>query len=261
MDSDERTLFTQGLPHADNKPDAASFGSLEPNRAVSSAGEHALHTRRVTGSIPVPPTIPGPMYRKNILRDKGNGIRSLYAEGLSFSEIAMIYGVNRTSITRMLKRSGVEFRRQKTLEFIESSLLLSTDECVIWPFAHNGGGYGEVRIKGRKEYAHRIVCRHVNGEQPSKDHEAAHSCGRGNDGCINWKHLTWKTSIANAHDRIAHGTAPRGTNNGHAKLTDEDVHAIRAKAGTSTHKAIADEYGVVTSIVTRIINRDIWRHI
>ena len=29
----------------------------QPVRAVSSAGEHTLHTRGVTGSIPVPPTI------------------------------------------------------------------------------------------------------------------------------------------------------------------------------------------------------------
>ena len=38
----------------------ASFGpspTMEPERAVSSAVEHTLHTRGVAGSIPAPPTI------------------------------------------------------------------------------------------------------------------------------------------------------------------------------------------------------------
>jgi hypothetical protein len=36
--------------------------SITAARAVSSAGEHSLHTRGVTGSIPVPPTITIALY-------------------------------------------------------------------------------------------------------------------------------------------------------------------------------------------------------
>lgn len=58
------------------------------------------------------------------------------------------------------------------------------DECLKWPFADDGKGYGVVKVDGRQQYAHRIMCTLVNGEPPTDLHETAHSCGNGHLGCV-----------------------------------------------------------------------------
>lgn len=78
------------------------------------------------------------------------------------------------------------------------------DECLQWPFATAGHGYGQVKI-GKTHYgAHRIVCEWENGPPPTPEHEAAHSCGNGHKGCVNRRHLSWKTRKENAEDRTLH---------------------------------------------------------
>jgi hypothetical protein len=77
---------------------------------------------------------------------------------------------------------------------MEASLLLETDECVTWPFSRNRDGYPS----GQK---HRWVCEKVNGPSPSARHVAAHSCDRGHEGCINKRHLEWKTHAENMRDK------------------------------------------------------------
>jgi hypothetical protein len=61
---------------------------------------------------------------------------------------------------------------------------LQKDCCLIWPFGRNSTGYGLVTIDGEQTYAHRAMCKRVHGEPPTPEHQAAHSCGRGHDGCL-----------------------------------------------------------------------------
>ena len=90
--------------------------------------------------------------------------------------------------------------------WIFEHLSFSGDECLIWPFRRGETGYGRVRWEGKQRNVSRIVCGLVNGEPPSPEHQAAHSCGNGRGGCANPKHLTWKTPQENQADRLVHGT-------------------------------------------------------
>lgn len=118
------------------------------------------------------------------------------------------------------------------------------DECLIWPFHRNAGGYGLLRSNGRTRDAHRVVCEAANGQPPTPSHEAAHSCGSGHLGCVTKRHLVWKTHKENEADKVAHGTVRRGEANTNAKLTVEAVRAIRALSGLQTKTATAAQFCV-----------------
>jgi hypothetical protein len=69
--------------------------------------------------------------------------------------------------------------------------------------------------------------------------------------------LRYATPSDNAMDRVAHGTANRGSRNGFAKLTEQQVLAIRSSIGKS-QTALAREFGVSLMCVNTIVNRTRW---
>lgn len=131
-------------------------------------------------------------------------------------------------------------------------------ECVKWPYATNNRGYGTMMFRGRFHAAARVVCILASGEPPSALHEAAHSCGAGNLGCVNPAHLRWATTEENNKDKIDHGTSTRGETQARSKLTENDVRAIRRLGGTMYQREIAALYGVTTSHVGFILSRKTW---
>ena len=136
------------------------------------------------------------------------------------------------------------------------------DDCLVWPYARDAQGYGVVARGGKSTRAHRVVCRRVQGDPPSEGHHAAHSCGRGHEGCINRKHLKWSTPQENSADKELHGTTARGHKIWSAKLTERDVCEIRKLLSLGrTHRAIAAEFGVDHRTIGRISSGDVWRHI
>src|SRR5687767_14275504 len=42
------------------------------------------------------------------------------------------------------------------------------DECLRWPYADDGKGYGVMRLDGKIAYVHRRVCEYARGPAPSK---------------------------------------------------------------------------------------------
>lgn len=126
------------------------------------------------------------------------------------------------------------------------------DDCLTWPYGTNGVGYGYLRVNGTRHYVHRYACEQVNGPPPTPEHEASHSCGKGHLGCVNPKHLEWKTSRQNQADRIAHGTHISGELHGRSKLTAEQVRTIRELAGTMPDRAIGELFSVTGSMVAKI---------
>jgi hypothetical protein len=105
-----------------------------------------------------------------------------------------------------------------------------------------------------------VVCETVHGPAPTAKHEAAHSCGNGHLGCVSPHHLSWKTPIENAADKLNHGTNPNGENNGQSKLTAENVSSIRQLAGILAQRKIAERFGVSQSAVSLIVSGRNWRH-
>ena len=82
-----------------------------------------------------------------------------------------------------------------------------------------------------------------------------------NDGNPQNNHLTnlrWDTPKNNHADKIKHGTTNRGEQCGTAKLTLEQVRAIRQD--TRLQRIIAAEYGVKDNTISRIKSFKRWAH-
>jgi hypothetical protein len=134
------------------------------------------------------------------------------------------------------------------------------DECLIWPFSRNANGYGILAKKMGSGIATRVICERAYGPPPTPDHEAAHTCGNGQNGCANPRHLTWKNHTENMADTLVHGTHNRGRRNGMNILNEDQVRRIREIYRTSpfTCKEIAPMFGVTAQTVSDIVARRRW---
>lgn len=142
--------------------------------------------------------------------------------------------------------------------FIDEALATETDDCIMWPYSTDQDGYSHwVIYNDERRKAHQHVCHAAHGPPETPDLQVAHECGKA--GCINKRHLSWKTVQGNADDRIRHGTNLPGEENGFAKLTEDDVRAIRAATGTLTQ--IAERFGIAVSHTKRIRDRQSWAHL
>lgn len=150
------------------------------------------------------------------------------------------------------KKAGINFIN-------DIALVFRGDECLRWPISLNGNGYGQFALNGKMLIASRYVCEAAHGPSPSPEHHAAHNCG--NRWCVNPRHLRWATPVENNADKIDHDTHNKGVRHGNAKLTDEQVLAIRGMAGELSHSKIAAIFGVSQTLVSRIIRRGGWAHI
>ena len=148
------------------------------------------------------------------------------------------------------------------LRWLREHVSHGSDECLTWPFARRDGTYGRYHDPETKKqrYAHREMCRLAHGDPPSPSHEAAHSCGKGHEGCVNPQHLRWDTRKGNASDRVKHGTENRGERNGCAKLTESCVKRIRALASKSgnTQNDIAATFDISRATVSDIVRGRRW---
>lgn len=148
-------------------------------------------------------------------------------------------------------------RREPASHRFLAELLVAepTDECIPWPCCPSTDGYGKVKYGGKHYPANRLVCLLAHGEPPSPIHLAAHSCGKGHEGCVNPRHLRWATPAENQADRQRHGTAMAGIRNPKSRLTVEDVLAIRAAKGTATQDQIGKRFGICQAAVWAILAR------
>lgn len=128
------------------------------------------------------------------------------------------------------------------------------DDCLIWPFTRASSGYGSYGRGRRKFYVHRYMCEFRNGPPPSPKHHAAHSCGRGQDGCANPRHLDWKTNAENQLDRHQHGTAKKVG----LKLTEELAAEIRGLKDVELPRVTAARLGVSETNVRQVQSGKIW---
>src|SRR5580693_7299182 len=128
------------------------------------------------------------------------------------------------------------------------ALAWDSDECLPFPFPRNPTGYARMWHDGANIYAHQFVCTLTHGPRPSPRHDAAHSCGNGHEGCVNRRHLSWKTKSENQKEGWQQGR--RG------KLTAEQAAAIRLD--TRAPHVIAAEYGVNERNVRKIQSGKGW---
>lgn len=135
------------------------------------------------------------------------------------------------------------------------------DDCWLWTGSTDREGYGRFgrKINGSTKffYAHR---------------EAARAAGVAVDGlfvchlcdhplCCNPRHLFVGTHVENMADMTRKGrrSSQVGSLNGNARLTEDDVRAIRRAGGTNT--AVAAEFGVTHQMISKIRARKAWKHV
>lgn len=104
---------------------------------------------------------------------------------------------------------GGTFEGDPKRYFDEVVIPYSGDDCLTWPYGKSDG-YGIMVVDGKCCKVHRLACEEVSGSPPSPKHEAAHSCGNGHLGCVNPRHLRWRTHKENMREMVEHGRGPAG---------------------------------------------------
>lgn len=130
----------------------------------------------------------------------------------------------------------------------------SGEACLKWPFHRKSSGVASCKFRGAQMNAARAMCIEAHGEPPSPQHDAAHSCGRAHESCVNPNHLRWATKKENQADREKHGTVLRGDKNPASKLTDQEVFEILSLRGSLTQRVIAEKFGVSRQHVGNIFS-------
>lgn len=134
-------------------------------------------------------------------------------------------------------------------------------ECLIWPFYRRPDGRAAMNAGVGDDgswLVHHRICERVHGAPPSSEHIACHSCGNGHEGCVNSGHLYWGTHADNQQDMIEHGRSTRGEKALNAKLTEDDVRAIRAMVESTTQQEVAEKFGVHIMTINDIVHRRSW---
>lgn len=113
---------------------------------------------------------------------------------------------------------------------------------------------------------HRMVALTFIGEPSDPDMEVAHR--NGSKLFNHWSNMRWSTRLDNHHDRYKHGTTVQGTRNGRAKITENDVHYIRAEyrrikvPGSGRSVSELDEmFGIHRATTISIAKGKTWSHV
>ena len=131
--------------------------------------------------------------------------------------------------------------------------------CWLWIGGREGKGYGEMRDGlGRVAKAHHIAYRLYKGEIPPGlmiRHKCDVRC------CVNPDHLEVGTAQDNVDDAVSRDRHSRGERFHAAKLTEQQVLAIRADPRKGQHTAIAKDYGMSPQAIYGILTGRKWKHL
>lgn len=177
------------------------------------------------------------------------------------SSVVRCKGLCEQHYRRMMKHGspcGGATSPGEVARFYEALLSHTGDECVTWPYARGDHGYGTIRRRRKCGIVSRFLCEDIHGSPPSTDYQAAHSCGNGHLGCVNPRHLSWKTRSDNKADELLHGTRIRGRKFPWAKLTESQVEEILCLDEAEKNADIAERYGVSPRTIYSIRHEEKW---
>ena len=136
--------------------------------------------------------------------------------------------------------------------------VVKTDSCWLWVGpTHGPDGRGSVGGGKTQDYAYRYSWKLHHGPIP-EGMQACHKCD--NPSCVNPGHLFLGTNSDNVQDSLKKGRFPVGERAASAKITAQDVLAIRA-AQRNNSKSIAAKYGLTARHIRKIQAGQTWRHL
>lgn len=123
-----------------------------------------------------------------------------------------------------------------------------SDGCWLWMGSRNAYGYGIFLMPGERAVrAHRYAYELWKGKI-ADGHVVMHICD--NPPCVNPDHLDVGTKLDNNRDAAIKGHTKSGVRHWNVRLTPDQVAAIRDDP--RTHHAVAVQYGIAQSTVSRI---------
>jgi len=122
-----------------------------------------------------------------------------------------------------------------------------TDDCWLWTGYCNTFGHGVIGMNNKLPFVHRLSWIFAGNTIPD-GHVVRHKCRSKN--CLNPAHLEIGTQAENMADMIRDGTSNKGIKNPNCKLTEEQVHEIRAS--TETNTLLAKKYNVSQPTISNI---------
>lgn len=138
-------------------------------------------------------------------------------------------------------------------------------QCWVWTASVGSHGYGQFSILDQPFVTHRFSWMIHNGPIQS-GLCVLHRCD--NRPCINPDHLFLGTKKDNTKDMYKKGRqnsqAPKGTQNGNSKLTEDEVREIRDlyATGLFTFKQLAERFSLnERSAIGHIVHRRNWKHV
>lgn len=135
----------------------------------------------------------------------------------------------------------------------------ATGQCIEWQAGKDKDGYGKIRIGGKgtpTRRANRVAYELFCGPIPD-GMRVLHKCD--NPMCVKPGHLFLGTSQHNSADMKDKGRQAKGSRNGSAKLSEEDVTVIRLRhAEGDTQAEIAADFKIRQTQVSNIVRRQCW---
>jgi len=136
----------------------------------------------------------------------------------------------------------------QSLKILKALIARETDDCILWPYAHNEKGYGQLEVNGILRKAH-VVAWSIHNRKPiprykkqtKRTPRVLHRCDVRN--CINPRHLFRGTQKKNLEDMVQKGRNPRGETHHLARLSSAQIKEIRSIEGKSCSQ-IAEMYGI-----------------
>ena len=145
-----------------------------------------------------------------------------------------------------------------------------TDGCWLWTGTKNAWGYGTIGIRvlavdGKPAWrivrAHRVAYEMTVGPIPAGAH-LLHSCDT--PACVRPEHLRPGTMQENIADMIERGRMPRGSQRGHAKLTESAVRQLRDEYAADpalSCRALGERYGISMQTAYDVAAGRTWTHV